>query len=162
MKMALLSIAIITFLIACRQEFHPLSPPDSTPTPPVSATITQPASPNSDCPNKTFAQNLPGWWTYSSNRLVNPNGGSTKFSGRIKFKADMSFEDPDTLFGYRLQNEPVLARLYEVQGNNLLMYITDKLERQQGVILVLQTANCNELKFVGIGKGGDVKIELTR
>ncbi|AUD04119.1 hypothetical protein CWM47_21165 [Spirosoma pollinicola] len=78
------------------------------------------------------------------------------------FKADMSFKDPDTLFGYRLQNEPVLARLYEVQGDSLLVYISDKLERQQGVILVLQTANCNELRFVGTGKGNDVKIELTR
>lgn len=157
MKALLLAVVIMT---ACREEFHPLSPPEIKSSLPLSGTAAEP--PLSNCAPKNFGQNLLGSWTYTSNRLINPSGGSTKYSGSITFKVDMTFEDPDSLFGYRLQDELILARLYELQGDTLYLYVTDRQERQLGIIMLLQTADCATLKFVGAGKGGTVKVELTR
>lgn len=149
---------LIVVLGACQIRITPILPPNSKTTSPISGTIARPATPSSGCPNKTFAQNLLGWWTFTSNRLSN----TAKYSGRIMFKGDMSFEDPDSLFGYQLQNEAIVARLYELQGDTLRVYITDKLERQQGIILVLQTSDCERLQFAGIGKGGSVNVKMVR
>lgn len=164
MRTALLSLLTIFVVTACTQEFRPLSPPDLKITPPTSTTVAQPAPPprSSGCPGKVLAQNLLGQWAYTSNHLVNPRGGSAKYSGRIVFKTDMSFEDPDNLFGSQIESEVVLARLYELQGDTLRIYVTDKTERQQGIILALQTSDCANLKFVGIGKGSNVSVELKR
>ncbi len=152
---------LVVAMVSC-MELHPLPSPESQPVSSGSSgSVTQPQPPTSTPGCPALEKNLLGSWKYTSNYLVNPNGGSTKYSGRITFNAEMTVLDPDTLLGYKIGDEPVTRRGYEIDDNTLRVFVADRQERQLGVIMTLQANQCDKLKFAGVGKG-NVLIELTR
>ncbi|RIV27048.1 hypothetical protein DYU11_01650 [Fibrisoma montanum] len=102
-----------------------------------------------------------GSWKCTTTRLLNPRGGSTNYSGRITLNADKTLADPDTLLGYKIEDELVIRREYELIGDSLMLFVADRLERQVGIIMRLQADQCDNPKFVRTVSGG-VVTELTR
>lgn len=149
-------IGLLSIVVgACQTMITPILLPEVSP--PTSSTVSTPSQPNLGCPKKIIVQDMIGWWTYKSNYV----GTIKKNSGRLLFKADMSFEDPDTLFESRFNSDTTVARKYFLKGDTLLVYVTDRLGAGRGIWLNRDVSDCNKLKFAE-GKLNTYKTELTR
>ncbi|WP_158600336.1 hypothetical protein [Fibrisoma montanum] len=152
--------AIVTLLavgmVSC-MELYPI--PESQPVLPDPPRPSTPPVFTPSCPS--LDKKILGSWKCTTTRLLNARGGSTNYSGRITLNADMTMLDPDSLLGYKIEDEPVTRRAYTLIGDSLILYVADRLERQVGVILALQTDHCDNPKFLTTGTGGAITV-LTR
>lgn len=143
---------LLTILWAC-MEIRPLSAPSNLLAPIVSI---QPPIFTPECPN--LEKKILGSWKCTTTKLLNTRGGSTNYSGRITLNADKTLLDPDTLLGYKIEDELVTRRIYELTGDSLILFVADRLERQLGIIMRLQAGQCDNPKFI---RNGGVGITTT-
>lgn len=130
---------------------------------PLSLDSPTPLKPSPQPPGSTYKcpeleMKILGSWRCTTAHLLNtsPSGGSTNYSGRIILNADLTLSDPDTLLGYKIGDELVIRRAYQLIGDSLILFVADRLERQLGVPLNLQTNQCDTLKFFTTGSGGPI------
>jgi hypothetical protein len=150
MKTALLSFVIFTAAIACREEFHPLTPPaDST-----LLTGTKPA-----CQAPTIEKNIVGTWHFESNRY--PIGAIR--TGTVTFTAQGHVIDPDSLFENSIDLGKFVDKIYTTDGTYPISFegYTGKIFRvdlllksnRAGTIWPLYVASneCNKIVIYQLG-----------
>jgi|GEM_PF-6618474 len=136
---------LLISLWAC-MEIRSISPPPDSSAPSIQPPISTPT-----CPE--LEKKILGVWKCTTTHLINTRGGSTNYSGRITLKADKTLLDPDTLLGYKIDDELVTRRAYELIGDSLMLFVADRLERQAGIIMRLQADQCDNPKFIRTGSG---------
>lgn len=109
MRSALFSLVICSITIACREEFHPLTPPTDPPR--LSQT-------NPSCQPPAIEKNIVGTWHFESNHTPN----QAIRTGSVTFTAQNHIIDPDSLFENRMDLGVFVDKVYTTDGTYVISF----------------------------------------